>query len=316
MSNLTIAILGSNAEKRAEACHSLAKKTTVEDVGFYNTNFQGKILTVLDPVLYPQKVQPLLFCAYLADHVVVFANELNASLGETIVVLDLLGKKSGTLISELDVAALVKGTVLEKYEVFPTFEEAKNHVLESAGAAEESGDSVSVIDHAFEVKGVGTVALGFVRKGNLKVHDSLALLPSGGELEVRSIQMQDRDQKEAPTGARFGIAAKGVESSAMPRGAVAAKNAGDVLVVREWKSRVSVPRFVREPLGRGEGRERLHVVAGLQAVPATFNGSVKGGETGDCALQFDTPIAVVPGEPVLLARLDATGLRAVGRLES
>ena len=68
----------------------------------------------------------------------------------------------------------------------------------------KEGSTQIVIDHCFDVKGVGTVALGKVISGKVSQYDKLFHLPSKTEILVKSIQMHDDDVKESVSPARVG----------------------------------------------------------------------------------------------------------------
>lgn len=71
--------------------------------------------------------------------------------------------------------------------------------------AEDNG--VTFIDRVFNVKGVGTVMLGFSGT-KIALHDRFYALPSSMEIEVRSIQVLDEDQDSVGPGVRIGVAIK------------------------------------------------------------------------------------------------------------
>ena len=52
-----ITILSDNLEKRKNFCKMLGKETGADDISFYAVNYQGRINTLLQPTLYPEKVQ-------------------------------------------------------------------------------------------------------------------------------------------------------------------------------------------------------------------------------------------------------------------
>jgi selenocysteine-specific translation elongation factor len=186
-----IAVISDNMEKRKEICRALGKETGMDDLGFYSVNYGGKIRTIIEPALYPEKVQPLIYSIYAADLVVVAVDALGKYVGEMVVALDALKKENGILISSVELP--VKGTVLEKYKKFASFEEAKQAILDAE--AEESGEEelFALVDKAFSVKSVGNVALGLVREGKMKKHDKLLFFPGKKEVEVKSIQLNDKD---------------------------------------------------------------------------------------------------------------------------
>ncbi|AHC50656.1 translation elongation factor [Sulfolobus acidocaldarius SUSAZ] len=66
------------------------------------------------------------------------------------------------------------------------------------------------VDRAFNVKGVGTVVLGFSLT-EVRPHDKLIALPMKKEVEVKSIQVLDEDQEGVLPGVRIGFALKNVK---------------------------------------------------------------------------------------------------------
>ena len=99
--------------------------------------------------------------------------------GEQILALDALGKKDGILSHSYDVDEarldlMIKGTVIEGYtkvEQDKIKEELANFTV-----AKKDGSTSIVIDHTFDVKGVGTVALGKVLSGKITQYDKICLL--------------------------------------------------------------------------------------------------------------------------------------------
>ena len=83
-----------------------------------------------------------------------------------------------------------------------------------------SGDKRIDIDKSFNVKGIGTVVLGVVTKGTVKVHDNL-FHNSGKTVGIRSIQSQDADIKEASVGTS-GLALKGMDEGEIQKGDILA----------------------------------------------------------------------------------------------
>ena len=76
------------------------------------------------------------------------------------------------------------------------------------------------IDHAFNVKGVGTVVVGMIKQGTVKTYDQLKILPGGPDVLVKSIQMHDDPVSESRSRARVGLAVKGVDADDISRGDV------------------------------------------------------------------------------------------------
>lgn len=309
MSALNIGVFSADPQARERFARELAKQAGVDDLGFYHTTFGGRVVSVIDPVAYPTRVQPMLYAARLTQYSVVIADALTPQLGEIIVALDALGKREGCFITPLDVAPLVKGTSLEGFKVFPTSQEAKEAMFAYQPPAKE-GAVKAAVDHAFEVKGVGTVILGVVERGTLKVHDKLTTYPQGKALEVRSIQKQDRDEQSAECFDRYGASLKGITSADLERGTVL--SATPLKVETKLEPQVNASKFLKGPLGGDAGKEVLHACVGLQVVPANLEGTVKPGQAGKVTLTLQKPMAFDAGDSLVLLRLDAKGLRVVG----
>ncbi len=308
MPSLNVAILGQEAEKRQEAAQALGKKGSVDDLGFYHAVFQGKIVTAIDPAAYPAKLSSLLQALALSDDALMLADSLSPELGEIIVALDSLNfQKAVFVTNSLDLAPLLKNTKLKDCKIFPSFPEAKNYLLAQESIAKE-GPAEALVDHCFEVKGVGTVALGFLKQGEVKVHDNLYTAPLGKEVEVKSIQKNDEDVKAAQSGDRVGLSLKGVKSEEMARGTVLSKE--PVKTGRELECEVHATPFAKTPLVSGT----YHVSLGLQFHPAKLEleKELKAGEKGKAKLVCEKPLAYNSGETLLLCDLNAKGLRILG----
>ncbi|MFH1750112.1 MAG: EF-Tu/IF-2/RF-3 family GTPase [Candidatus Micrarchaeota archaeon] len=311
MTSITLGVFGEDIEKRRQIASGLAKKGSEEDITQYQTVYSGKIITVIEPSKYPEKVLTLAYCAYLSDYCIIAGEELTPRLGEIIVTLDLLGKTRGCFITNLDLAALVKGTSLEKFEVFSSFDEAKGKILAAGREGAESTDIFASVDHSFEVKGVGSILLGFLHSGKILVHDKLVVHPSGKELEVRSIQMHDQDVKETSAGDRFGLAIKLLASKDVDRGDMLAGKETTIKNAKEHSVKATISKFAREPL---RDNEQVHAIHFLEDAPCRWDGKdVSGGNEITGKLIFDKPFSIRPDFPVLIVRLDAKGLRVIGK---
>ncbi|MGC8661677.1 MAG: translation elongation factor [Nitrososphaeria archaeon] len=73
---------------------------------------------------------------------------------------------------------------------------------------------ITFIDRVFNVKGVGTVMLGFSGT-EIYVHDKLIALPSNAEIDIKSIQVLDEDQPSVGPGVRVGLAIRNADLNAL-----------------------------------------------------------------------------------------------------
>ncbi|MFH1443426.1 MAG: EF-Tu/IF-2/RF-3 family GTPase [Candidatus Micrarchaeota archaeon] len=311
MTSITLGVFGEDIEKRRQIASGIAKKGSEEDITQYQTVYSGKIITVIEPSKYPEKVLTLAYCAYLSDYCIIVGEELTPRLGEIIITLDLLGKTQGCFVTNLDLTPLVKGTSLEKFAVFSSFDDAKEKILEASRAQKETNDVFASVDHSFEVKGVGSILLGFLHSGKILIHDKLVVHPSGKELEVRSIQMHDQDVKETSAGDRFGLAIKLLTSKDVDRGDMLAGKETAIKNSKEHGIKISINKFVKEQVKDGE---QLHAIHFLEDAPFRWNGpEISGGTESTGKLIFEKPFSIRPDYPVLIVRLDAKGLRVIGR---
>jgi len=300
MSSLNIAIVGGSPDSRKAAASALAKKSHAEDVSFYHTVFSGKKVNVLEPSAYPEKPASLAIALSGADFIVLLA-EPNPQMGETLVLLSALGKSHGVVVGDHDVSAFMNEVGLS-YDVFSTLDAAKTRILSFEPQRPKDAPLKAWLDHAFDVRGVGSVALGFVVHGAMHVHDKLPVRPGEGILEVRSIQQNDVDVEHAEAGDRFGIKYKGPQPDQLGRGTVL----GDVKAFAEIEATVSVPKYWKALPGK-----QLHAVAGFQSVPCLVDKDLVPGTSVDCLLKFHKPVALKK-DAVVLFDLNAKGLRVAG----
>jgi len=74
------------------------------------------------------------------------------------------------------------------------------------------------VDRVFTLPGRGTVATGTARAGRVQVGDTLAVMPAGTLVRVRSIHAQDRDTGVGLAGERCALNLAGIEKAALARG--------------------------------------------------------------------------------------------------
>ena len=224
MSNLNVAILGA-----PEYGKELGKKGTVSDLTFYNLKKGENTVTLIEPSRYPERIAPLFYAISMSQKILLIVDQMDPAFGETVLMLDSLGKKDGMVILRnfIDkdrVMPFIKGTVVDSYEFL---DDDKNALRESLLALSEkiktsydSPTGTMPVDHFFNVRGIGTVVLGSVAEGTLKKHDELMVLPGEKTAQVRSIQKHDEDFDVAGVGDRTGIALKGVDVEDLDRGTI------------------------------------------------------------------------------------------------
>lgn len=258
----------------------------------------------MEPTQFPEKFPPLLYSVALADRVLLVVTTLDRAFAETLATLDLFDTPvsiyRGGGVGETEVRRLLKGSRFEVADL-PELDvpHLRDDVLGWSPSPPPAGPVSVRLDHAFPVKGVGTVALGFVQRGVLHAHDRLRLWPTEREVEVRSIQSQDVDIREAGSGTRVGVALKGVDADELSRGQILAPpsghGVGNQFVLRDRRD----SRYYR---GRIEQGGQLQFLVGLQLVPARVLAS----SSDRVELYTERVLVADPGEPAWLADLSAS----------
>jgi len=305
---VTVAVVGA-----LNVAKEFGKKGTESDVTLYNAVRDDHAVTLVEPTQFPEKIVPLVTALQMADHALLVVNELSRPVAETIATLDVLDVPTtvviGTAVGPDELSRALKGSRVEHADRRPLDLPQLRALIDGWTAPPRDGPVLVPIDHAFPVKGVGAVALGVVRRGALRAHDSLRLWPTARTVEVRSIQVHDIDRKEAGVGERVGVALRGVEADELSRGQVLAPE-GSLREARTLSgSSLTRCRYYRGDLRAGA---QLHLVVGLASAPASLD------ELGTSSLSVtaDRPIAYAAGAPAYLLDLSVpTGPRVVGRFE-
>lgn len=290
---------------------TLGKKGTTSDIAIYNRKVGEEVYTFAAPVGYPEKLAPLFQTIGLSDCAILCVQELTPVLGEVVLALDAFGLERGLLVLDgielAKAAAVLKGTVAAGYKIVA---KDYNAIMEGLKGVEPSkGAALKIpVDHSFDVRGVGTVVLGVVRGGKIRVHDELLLLPSGKEIVVKSIQMQDEAVEEASIGDRVGLALKGATVEELRRGAILAAKETGVKSSRDLVLELRPNPYFKEPLKAGQ---KVLLGVGLQYEPAQVV-AVEGEGTLEVRLMAEKEILYEAGERAALARPEVKGLRVVG----
>ena len=136
------------------------------------------------------------------------------------------------MLHEEKLRTLIKDNSVSHFEFLDSIDQLKQEMsrLESKGHID--GPVIIPIDHVFDVKGVGTVVMGVVKQGSVKVYYQLKIMPSGEDIVVKSIQMRDDPVDESNSPARVGLAVKGMTAEQIAK--------GDILCSEDSSSLVKV----------------------------------------------------------------------------
>jgi len=313
LKHVNIAVLGSK-----ELSGKLGKKGTSSDFSLYNLKESNSIACFLEPTTYPEKLQPLLYSISLADYIVLVVEKVDKFLGETIVALDLLGKKNGLLavsdgVSEPLVNQVIAGTVAASYERVP-LDATEIRVKAISFSPERKAGPVKIpVDHSFNVKSVGNVVLGVVERGEVKKHQKLELLPAGKQVEAKSLQVHDQDVSSAETGSRVGVSVKGAELEEMRRGSVLAEP-GSLRASGKIAGKLTVSKYFKQGVKPGA---QFFYSRGMQFIQARLLGEKQllPGESAGVELELSSPAVFEKGDKALIAFPDSKDLRIAGLLD-
>lgn len=96
------------------------------------------------------------------------------------------------------------------------------------------------IQEVYTISGVGTVPVGRVESGVLKVGDKVVFMPAGKSAEVRSIETHHTKMEKAEPGDNIGFNVRGIEKKDVKRGDVAGHTTNPPTVADEFTARIIV----------------------------------------------------------------------------
>jgi len=290
---------------KQDIASEFGKKGTETDLTLFDRKESDVIKTWVVPTGFPEKIQPLFQAINLAEYVIFHVDKLDKFTGEQIIALDSLKKEKGILshtfdVDETKLNLMIKGTVVENY-VQVDQDKIKEEMDKFKPLSNES-QSEMVIDHCFDVKGVGTVILGKVTCGKIKQYDNLKLYPEGIDVLIKSIQMHDDPVSESIYPARVGLAVKGVKPDNVSRGDVISEK--DAVTVN---STITLD-FVKSQFYKGDIAENQGclVSVGLQIKAAKFVSITP------LKLQFEKTIVYKPGDIAVILKPESNTIRILG----
>jgi selenocysteine-specific translation elongation factor len=320
MGNLTVAVLGS-----AGYAGNLGKKGTSTDITFYNLKKDEDIITFIAPSRYPERLAPLFYAVSLAQMAVIAVDEVNSMLGECLVMLQVVGIDSGyfvlrNYVPKEKILSLIKETSLKNFEIINDDSIQLREQLLTAAAKQKKPElpggqqpiGTVPVDHAFNVKGIGVVALGVVANGFIQKHANLNVLPAGKTTQIRSIQKHDEEHDLSGEGDRVGLALKGIDVENLDRGTVLT-NDPSVKTNNILKCEAQLIKYWPSPLKQGMVMHVGHWTQFLTAKVETITENTDFRKT-TLTLVLDKPLAYRAGDKAVLMYLEGTKLRIAGSI--
>jgi elongation factor 1-alpha len=96
------------------------------------------------------------------------------------------------------------------------------------------------VQDVFSISGFGTVPVGRVETGVLKVGDSIIIMPSGVKTDVKSIEMHHQQLQKAEPGDNIGFNIKGVDRKDIKRGDVIGPSNNPPTVAEDFTAQVII----------------------------------------------------------------------------
>ena len=300
ISSINFVVLG-----KQDLASEFGKKGTESDLTLFDRKESDIIKTWVIPNGFPEKIQPLFQAINLAEYVIFHVDKLDKFTGEQIIALDSLKKEKGILshtfdVDEAKLDLMIKGTVVEKYTKVE--QDKIKEEMDKLEPISTDGPSELLIDHCFDVKGVGTVILGKVTDGTIKQYDNLKLYPAGIDVLIKSIQMHDDPVTESICPARVGLAVKGAKPDDVGRGDVIAAD-GVVDIKTELELDFTKSPFYKSEIAENQG---CLVNIGLQIKAAKFV------SISPLKLSFEKPIICKKGDVAVILKPESTTIRILG----
>ncbi len=317
MANLNVAVLGAQDYSK-----DLGKKGTISDLTFYNLKKGQDTVTLIEPTRYPERLAPLFYAVSLAKKAILVVDQINPAFGETVIMLDCAGVKSGLVIlrnyiSREQIAPLIKGTVVDAYDFMEDDKAAiRERLLQDVTTLQTSCDFATgtmPVDHFFNVRGIGTVVLGCIAEGVIHKHDELMVLPGNKTAQVRSIQKHDEDFDCAGSGDRTGMALKGIDVEELDRGSILT-NDKSIKTASSLEAKAELVKYWPTPLKEGMV---LHIGHWMQFVPARVEAIKAEGDWHKPALtlSLDKMLVYKAGSRAVLAYPEGGKLRVLGTIQ-
>jgi len=317
MGNITVAVLGTLGY-----AGNLAKKGTSTDITLYDVKKGEATVTFIEPTRYPERLAPLFYACALAKKAIVVVDELSATLGEQLVMLQCSDIVSGyfvlrNYIPKEKIEPLIKGTSIEKFEfISDDANQLREKLLAEAAAVKPTEGLAPIgtvpIDHAFNVKGVGVVVLGIVVNGKIEKHATLKALPGAKTAQVRSIQKHDDEFDDATEGDRVGFALKNLDVEDLDRGTVLTNDPA-VKTSNKLEAQAALVKYWQTPIKEGMV---MHVGHWAQFITAKVEAVVDSGDAKKpkLTLSLDKPLVHRAGDKAILMYLEGAKLRVAGTL--
>lgn len=129
---------------------------------------------------------------------------------------------------------------------------------------DSNGTFKMAIDHAFPIRGAGTVITGTIIRGRVKVNDDIEISPINLRFRVKSIQTFKETRDAAQAGDRVGIALQNADFHSIYRGCYAS-SPGSLKLSNHIIAKAKVNRYFKHNITPGL---TMHITIGMSSVQA------------------------------------------------
>ncbi|MBI5224127.1 hypothetical protein HY990_06935 [Candidatus Micrarchaeota archaeon] len=290
-----VTVLSDKPELRESFCKSMGKEISRDEFALYSMDAPDRKIYLIDPVHYPEKIQPLLHSLSMSDYVVLIVDTLTPKVGELLVALNSIKAERGIIVSSLQLP--VNGTVLAKYDKVAYVASVKEKIL--AASASSSGENAFGLVYKTEnIPSRGHVAFGVLRGGKVKKADKMFLLPEAKDLEVRSVHSGGSEPEELSAISHFEIAYKG---DLIQHGILAPLRHGFEV------QNIVNGKFTKSPFFKDEIKGKIYAYLNMQYVE---------GHVTENDLTLSAPLAFEKGDSMLIIDASNQKLRVAGVFQS
>ncbi len=214
------------------------------------------------------------------------------------------------MLVEDEIGEYIKGTILKEAPIVAVSAVTGEGIPELLAKIEEVAETVAEkpiagrarlpIDRVFTIAGFGTVVTGTLWSGQIRVGDTLELMPVQRKVKVRTLQVHNEKVSTAFAGQRVAINLQGIEVSEIKRGFLLAETGyvtpayrvdtrlrlleGSSRTLRNW-NRVRFHLGTDESLGRVVLLDRDELVPGAEAY---------------AQIVMEKPVVAVKGDPFVV----------------
>jgi len=284
----------------------LGKKATESDIILYHRKIDDTIFSFIHAV--DDKLSVKTQILGIIDVAILSAESVTPSFGENLLLIDAMKIKHGLILvppfsDTTPIKNIIKDTSIEQFEIIEKEPHKIMELLQKISIERvQEAPLIITIDHSFPVKGIGEVILGFIQQGVVHTHDKLVLLPTNKEIIVRSIQMQDKNVKDAETGSRVGLAIKGADITELTRGSLlCAPDSASIC-------QTLTLQFVQNKYYSNASEGKFHMTIGMQTIPVSITEIKKKSIT----FTTDKPFCYTKDDVFLFLNLNAEKLHFIG----